>query len=158
MRQLFAMPWLLSMLMAGVAMLLLYWGTIDGGGGILNFLAAAVLLFVAVRFLAVTRISSGPVAGVDEHLSSGGVVVFWRPGSWHCAQLIRELGAERLQTPYWVNIWAEPEAARRVAEYHEGTDTVTVPTIVTAEGHFLARDTETYDRAKAVIDRAAQRF
>lgn len=36
--------------------------------------------------------------------------------------------------------------------YHQGNETV--PTVVTADGHFVAKGAETYDRAKAIIGRA----
>lgn len=152
MRQLFAMPWLLSALMAAVGLLtLISWVR---HGGLVPFLIAAVLLFLAIRFLAFTWIASRPVAYVDEYLAAGGVVVFWRPGCRYCLQLIRQLDTDQLDVPYWVNIWADTEAARRVAQYHGGDEVV--PTIVTSNGHFVARVPEAFAQAKAMIDRVAR--
>lgn len=152
MRQLFAMPWLLSALMAAVGLLtLLSWVR---NGGLILFLVSVILLFLSIRFLAFTWVASRPVVNVDEHLASGGVVVFWRPGCQHCLQLIRQLDTDQRDVPYWVNIWADTEAARRVAQYHGGDEVV--PTIVTSNGHFVARDPETFTQTKAIIDRAAR--
>lgn len=151
MRQLFATPWLLSALMAAVGLFILISGVRDGG--LLPLLSAAILLFVAIRFLAFTRVTSRPVTGIDEHLASGGIVVFWRPGCLYCLRLIRELDAEQRSIPYWVNIWADPDAARRLAQYHDGDEVV--PTVVTTAGHFIARDAETFKQTKAAIARAA---
>lgn len=150
MRQLFSKPWLLPALMVLVGALFAYWGLI--GRGPLNYVAAAILLFFALRFVSTTQVQSRPVVGIDEHLAAGGVVVFWRPGCQFCARLIRELGPTGRYVPYWVNIWDEPEAAARVRQYHHGNETV--PTVLTADGHFVAKDAETYDRAKAVIGHA----
>ncbi|WMY79738.1 glutaredoxin domain-containing protein [Citricoccus sp. I39-566] len=150
MRQLFSKPWFLPALMLAVGALFAFWGLI--GRGPLNYVAAAILLFFALRFVSTTQVQSRPVSGVDEHLAAGGVVVYWRPGCQFCARLIRELGSEERYVPYWVNIWDDPAAASRVSQYHQGNETV--PTVVTADGHFVAKDAETYDRAKAVIRRA----
>ena len=150
MRQVFARPWLLPALMGIVGVLFLYWGV--SRQSLPNYAAALVMLFFAVRFLSTTRVRSRPVSGVDEHLASGGVVVFWRPGCQFCARLIRELGPERRAVPYWVNIWDEDEAAARVRRLHEGNETV--PTGVTADGQFVAKDRESYARALTVIGRA----
>ncbi|WP_378089509.1 glutaredoxin domain-containing protein [Citricoccus sp. GCM10030269] len=150
MRRLFSKPWLLPALMALVGLLFLYWGVI--GRGVMNYVAAAILLFFAVRFVSSTSITSHPVSGIDEHVASGGVVVFWRPGCQFCARLIRELGAEDRRRPYWVNIWDDPEAAARLRPYNEGNETV--PNVLTADEHFVAKDPESYDRAKSVIKSA----
>jgi glutaredoxin len=150
MRRLFSRPWLLPALMGIVGVLFLYWGLI--GRGPLNYASALVMLFFAVRFLSTTRVRSRPLSGVDEHLAAGGVVVFWRPGCQFCARLIRELGPERRAVPYWVNIWDEDEAAFRVRRFNDGNETV--PTVVTADGHFVAKDRQSYERAVAVIVRA----
>jgi glutaredoxin len=147
MRQLFSRPWLLPALMVLVGLLFVYWGLI--GRGPLNYVAAAILLFFTLRFVSTTQIQSRPVAGIDEHLAAGGVVVFWRPGCQFCARLIRELGSEGRYIPHWVNIWDEPEAAARVRQYNGGNETV--PTVLSADGHFVAKDAEGYERAKAVI-------
>lgn len=150
MRRLFSRPWLLPALMVIVGVLFLSWGLT--GRGVLNYAAALILFVVAVRYLSTTRVRSRPVSGVDEHLAAGGVVVFWRPGCQFCARLVRELGAGRRDVPYWVNIWDEDEAAARVRLYNGGNETV--PTVVSADGHVVAKDRETYDRALAVIGRA----
>lgn len=150
MRQLFAKPWFLPAVMLALGALFTVWGLT--GRGPLNYVAAVILLFFAVRFVPTTQVQSRPVSGVEEHLAAGGVVVYWRPGCQFCARLIRELGSEGRYVPYWVNIWADPEAASRVREYHHGNETV--PTVVTADGNFVAKDTETYARATAVIRRA----
>ncbi|GAA4760595.1 glutaredoxin domain-containing protein [Citricoccus nitrophenolicus] len=150
MRQLFAKPWLLPALMLAMGALFAFWGL--AGRGPLNYVAAAILLFFSLRFVSTTQVQSRPVSGVDEHLEAGGVVVYWRPGCQFCARLVRELGSEGRYVPYWVNIWDDPAAAARVGQYHHGNETV--PTVVTADGHFVAKDSEGYDRAKAVIGRA----
>jgi glutaredoxin len=134
-------------LMVLVGLLFLYWGLI--GRGPLNYVAAAILLFFTLRFVSTTQIRSRPVSGVDEHLAGGGVVVFWRPGCQFCARLVRELGSAGRDVPYWVNIWDEPEAAARVRQYHQGNETV--PTVVTADGHFVAKDAAGYGRAQAAV-------
>lgn len=133
-----------------VGVLFLYWGL--SGEGLLNYVAALAMGFFAVRFLSTTRVQSRPVSGVDEHLAAGGVVVYWRPGCQYCARLVRELGPQRRGIPYWVNIWHEDEAAARVRQYNGGNETV--PTVVSAEEHFVARDRQTFERALAVTGRA----
>jgi hypothetical protein len=133
-----------------VGALFLYWGLT--GRGPLNYVAALVLWFFGVRFLSTMRVGSRPMSGVDEHLAAGGAVVFWRPGCQSCARLIRELGPESRPVPYWVNIWDEDEAAARVRQYNDGLETV--PTVVTADGQFVAKDRESYARALTVIGRA----
>lgn len=150
MRQLFAKPWFLPAVMLALGALFAFWGLI--GRGPLNYVAAAILLFSALRFVSTTRVQSRPVSGVDAHLATGGVVVYWRPGCQFCARLIRELGSGGRSVPYWVNIWTDPEAAASVRQYHHGNETV--PTVVTSDGHFVAKDAESYDRAKAAIGRA----
>ncbi|MGM7669334.1 glutaredoxin domain-containing protein [Microbacterium sp. A93] len=150
MRRLFARAWFLPAMMLALGALFVVWGLI--GRGPLNYVAAAILLFSAVRFVSTTQVQSRPVSGVEEHLTAGGVVVYWRPGCQFCARLIRELGSQGRSVPYWVNIWADPESAARVGQYHHGHETV--PTVVTSDGHFVAKDAETYGRAKAVIGRS----
>lgn len=151
MRQLFATPWLLSALMAAVGLLVLLSGVRNGG--LLRFLVATVLLVFAIRFISFTWVISRPVANIDDHLAAGGVVVFWRPGSQYCLQLIRDLDTGQREVPYWVNVWAETEAARRLAQYHGGHEVV--PTVITAQEQFVARDADTFAQTKAIIDRVA---
>lgn len=150
MRQLLSKAWLVPAVMLALGLLFASWGLI--GRGPLNYVAAAILLFFALRFVSTTQVRSLPVSGVDEHLAAGGVAVYWRPGCQYCARLIRELGAEGRERVYWVNIWQDAGAAERVRQYHHGLETV--PTVVTADEHFVAADAESSDRAKAVIRRA----
>lgn len=92
------------------------------------------------------NITSRPASGVDEHLARGGAVVYWRPGCSFSMALISELGEELRDVPYWVNIWEDDDGAAQLREHNDGNETV--PTVVTADEHFVATDT---DRAKTVI-------
>ena len=105
----------------------------------MSWLIAALFIFFTVRYFVDATIQSRPVSGVDAHLAQGGAVVFWRPGCPYCGALIRALGPELRDTPYWVNIWDEPEAAERLRGYNDGNETV--PTLVTSAGHVVATDT-----------------
>ena len=149
MRQLFGRPWFMPGLMFVVAALFLVWGLT--GRGVVNFIGAAILVYFAARFIATTRIPSRSVAGVQGHLSSGGVVVYWRPGCQYCARLVRALGAAGRERLYWVNIWDEPEAAERLRSYHRGLEIV--PTMVVGDEHFVVKDAADLDRARALVDR-----
>lgn len=150
MRQILSKPWLVPGLMLAVGLLFAYWGFI--GRGPMNYVAAAILLFFALRFVSTTQVRSRPEAGAGAHLEAGGVVVYWRPGCQFCARLIRELGTEGREKVYWVNIWDDAAAAARVRELNRGNETV--PTLVTADDHFVAKDAETYRRAQAMVGRA----
>lgn len=59
MRQLLSRPWLAPTAMGLLGLIFLYWGV--SGQGLLNYAAALILLFLAVRFLATTRVESRPV-------------------------------------------------------------------------------------------------
>ena len=138
MRRLLKVPALLPMLFAAGTLLFIARAILQGDW--LSWLIAALFAFFTVRYFVDATIQSRPVAGVDEHLARGGAVVFWRPGCPYCGALIRALGSELRNTPYWVNIWDEPEAAERLRGYNDGNETV--PTLVTSAGHVVATDVD----------------
>ena len=137
MRRLLKVPALLPMAFAAGALLFLARAILQGDW--VSWLIAALFIFFTVRYFVDATIQSRPVAGVDAHLAQGGAVVFWRPGCPYCGALIRALGPELRNSPYWVNIWDEPEAAERLRDYNDGNETV--PTLVTSAGHVVATDT-----------------
>ena len=130
MRRLIKVPALLPVLFALGAALFILRGITTGD--LWSWLIAALFFYFTVRYFLDATIQSRPVAGVDDHLAQGVAVVFWRPGCPYCGALIRALGPELRNSPYWVNIWDEPEAAERLRGYNDGSQTV--PTLVASAG------------------------
>jgi mycoredoxin len=64
--------------------------------------------------------------------STGRIVVYWRPGCWFCASLLRQLDRHGIAHDR-VNIWEDDAAAsfvRSVARGHETVPTVAVGPVV----------------------------
>ena len=62
---------------------------------------------------------------------SNEIVVYWRPGCPFCSSLLRRL--DRYEVPHRrVDIWRDPQAARRVRAVANGNETVPTVTIGSA--------------------------
>ncbi len=59
--------------------------------------------------------------------STGGVVIYWRPGCGFCARLRSTLGQDG-EKATWINIWEDKDAAAFVRSANDGNETV--PTVV----------------------------
>lgn len=87
-------------------------------------------------------------AEAARHVADGGVAVYWRPGCPFCSMLERGLGEEAGRA-VWTNIWEDRDALAHVESLNDGN--ATVPTVVTAEEHFVAASPAQVAAAKALI-------
>ena len=89
--------------------------------------------------------------GALDHVSRGGVVVYWRPGCQFCERLATGLGDD-LARVAWSNIWQDDNAREYVESLNDGN--ATVPTVVTRDTHFVAADHDAAERVRMLLDSA----
>ncbi len=74
----------------------------------------------------------------QRHVRDGSVVVYWRPGSYHCLRLRSALGPA-CRHVLWVNVWADDEAAAFVRDVNGGVEIV--PTAILRNGDAVTQPT-----------------
>jgi len=93
--------------------------------------AAVLLLFFLALGLVTTPLPFPNRMSADEAARRSAVdgrpVVYWRVGCQFCLRLRLRLG-RRAREAYWVDIWADPDAAAIVRGIADGNETV--PTVV----------------------------
>lgn len=81
-----------------------------------------------------------PHARAVADASPRDLIVYWRPGCSHCMRLRRALNADVHARVTWVNVMADPDAARYIRQFHDG-DMIT-PTAVTGAGRQVSATPE----------------
>ncbi len=74
----------------------------------------------------------------QRHVRDGWVVVYWRPGSFHCLRLRSALGSAARRV-LWVNVWADDEGAAFVRDVNGGSEVV--PTAILGNGDAVTQPT-----------------
>ncbi|MDO5633994.1 MAG: hypothetical protein Q4G34_03855 [Micrococcus sp.] len=157
MRRLVGDPWFWPVMFGAAGVMFLVLGTLRRD--VIVLAAGLAMAWMVWRHLPQLRVSSRPMAGAQEHVEAGGVVVFSRPGCQYCLALIRHMDPEQRRAASWVNIWTEKDAVPVLRSLHARRDGLAheaVPTVWTRRKDFVVKDDA--DRARLTnMLRAARR-